>query len=366
MFMNTPNFIFMQLIGNQTEWAKAYALLHIINEGNIYFYKDNFQNEYSFYPVSKLIRNDECGKITYQLTPTEVLVRRGEETQRMPRIKCKNAATEILSTLQETKESDYSVSNCDPILETLHYTWFQSTADDKSDFSVIYFDPEKEIAQRQEITVCIKSKWNILPANRANNLKYDIQNVKFSNPESNRINRIDGAQEVQQRLTEIYRLGGKLKYTTAENKFFLENLCMIDLHFQKLLAEITRLFYTTGLSAIPEIITEIKNTNPYKIKEELIYKNNFYEYKVQQFLYALATGLRSTKRYRGYGHTRTFAIIDTCGEIELLDSTKRTEFDRYLYQNAKLSMGNSKTHKFGFVEKENGQWFIKLNIEIII
>ena len=80
--MNTPNFIFMQLIGNQTEWAKAYALLHIINEGNIYFYKDNFQNEYSFYPVSKLIRNDECGKITYQLTPTEVLVRRGEETQR--------------------------------------------------------------------------------------------------------------------------------------------------------------------------------------------------------------------------------------------------------------------------------------------
>ena len=103
-----------------------------------------------------------------------------------------------------------------------------------------------------------------------------------------------------------------------------------------------------------------------KIKEELIYKNNFYEYKVQQLLYALATGLRSTKRYRGYGHTRTFAIIDTCGEIELLDSTKRTEFDRYLYQNAKLSMGNSKTHKFGFVEKENGQWFIKLNIEIII
>ena len=79
-----------------------------------------------------------------------------------------------------------------------------------------------------------------------------------------------------------------------------------------------------------------------------------------------ATCLRSTKRYRGYGHTRTFAIIDTCGEIELLDSTKRTEFDRYLYQNAKLSMGNSKTHKFGFVEKENGQWFIKLNIEIII
>ena len=256
--MNTPNFIFMQLIGNQTEWAKAYALLHIINEGNIYFYKDNFQNEYSFYPVSKLIRNDECGKITYQLTPTEVLVRRGEETQRMPRIKCKNAATEILSTLQTPKESDYSVSNCDPILETLHYTWFQSTADDKSDFSVIYFDPEKEIAQRQEITVCIKSKWNILPANRANNLKYDIQNVKFSNPESNRINRIDGAQEVQQRLTEIYRLGGKLKYTTTENKFFLENLCMIDLHFPKLLAEITRLFYTTGLSAIPEILTLIK------------------------------------------------------------------------------------------------------------
>ena len=111
----------MQFIGNQTEWAKAYALLRIIGEGDIRFYNDNCENECP-YPVAKLIRNDECGKITYRLTPTDVLIRQGEKTQRMPRIKCKNAATEILSTLQETKENDYSVPSCDPIFKAQQMT----------------------------------------------------------------------------------------------------------------------------------------------------------------------------------------------------------------------------------------------------
>ena len=63
--------------------------------------------------------------------------------------------------------------------------------------------------------------YKLLPANRAANIKYDILNIKFSNPEANKINRIDNWDA---RLYEIKRLGGKLKYTTTENKIFLYNL----------------------------------------------------------------------------------------------------------------------------------------------
>ena len=356
----------MQLFGNQMEWAKAFALLQIIGEGNICIYKDSDEGEMP-YPVTQLIRNDECGTIIYHLGPSNVSIKRGNsETVEIAREECRNAAIEIFSALQTMPSKEFSVPACESILETLYFSDFSSTSTDKSDFSVLYFDPEKEITQRQEITVCQQSEWYILPANRANNLKFDILNVKFSNPESNRINRINGDQEVRQRLTEIYRLGGKLKYTTTENKFFLENLYMIDLHFPKLLAEITRLFYTSGLSAIHEITDEIKKSNPYKIKDELICKNNFYEYKVKQFLYALTTGMRPTKRYRGYGTPRTFAIIGTNGEITILDPAQRVTFDNYLFQNTRLFIGDCQTHKFGFIEKENGQWFIKLNIAMKI
>lgn len=353
----------MQLIGNQTEWAKAYALLQIIGEGNLYFHEENSEEKQA-YPVSTLIRNDECGKITYQLTPENVLVKRGEEIHEFSRRKCTEAASEIYSTLEKTSKKDYPIAACDQIFDQLYYTWFHSSAENKSDFSVIYFDPEKEITQRQEITVRTKTEWSLLPANRATNLKYEIQNVKFANPEANRINRIDGEHEVRKRLIEINRLGGKLKYSIPENKFFWENLCMIDLHFPRLLAEITRLFYTTELFTVQELTEEIKKINPYKIREELIQKNNFYEYKVQQFLYALAIGMRSTKRYYGYGSPLTFAIIGKKGRISLLNPATRPAFDRYLYQNACLNIADCEAHKFGYIEKENGQWLIKLNIEI--
>lgn len=353
----------MQLTGSQIEWAKAYVLLKIISEGYIHFYEENSTEERA-YPVSKLIRNDESGKTIYQLTPENVLVKQREEIREFPRQKCKEAATEIYTTLKTPAEKDYSIATCEQIFDLLNYTWFHSTAENKCDFSVIYFDPEKEIAQRQEIIVHTKSEWALLPANRATNLKYDIQNVKFANPEVNRINRIDGEHEVRRRLIEINRLGGKLKYTIPENKFFLENLCMIDLHFPRLLAELTRLFYTTELFTIQELTEEIKKVNPYKIREDLIQKNNFYEYKVQQFLYALATGMRSTKRYRGYGSSLTFAIIGKKGKISLLNPEMRPTFDGYLYQNAKLKIADCEAHKFGFIEKENGQWLIKLNVEI--
>ncbi|WP_455497639.1 HpaII family restriction endonuclease [Coprobacter sp.] len=353
----------MQLKGNRIEWTKAYALLQIISEGNLHFYRENPTKEH-ICPVSTLIRNDECGKIIYQLTPETVLVKRGEKVHEFPRKKCQEAATEIYATFQIPFQKEYGIAACEQIFDALYYTWFHSSAENKCDFSVIYFDPEKETTQRQDIIIQTKSKWRLLPPNRATNLKYDIQNVKFSNPETNRINKIDGEQEVRKRLIEINRLGGKLKYTTSENKFFLENLCMIDLHFPRLLSEITRLFYTTELSTIQDLTEEIKKVNPYKIKEVLIQKNNFYEYKIQQFLYALATGMKSTKRYRGYGSLLTIAIIDTKGEISLLDPGIRPTFDHYLFQNSRLKIAECETHKFGFIEKENGQWLIKLNVEI--
>ena len=87
------------------------------------------------------------------------------------------------------------------------------------------------------------------------------------------------------------RLGGALKYSDVADKIFRSNLSMIDLHMGRLMAEMTRLMWLDGITKVSELTEEIKKLNPLKIKDELITKHGFYEYKVKELLLALAMGL---------------------------------------------------------------------------
>ena len=74
---------------------------------------------------------------------------------------------------------------------------------------------------------------------------------------------------------------------------------MIDLHFPRMLAEMVRLMHLDGITRISELTERIKEMNPLKIKDELINKHRFYEFKMKQFLLALALGMRPAKIYNG-------------------------------------------------------------------
>lgn len=74
---------------------------------------------------------------------------------------------------------------------------------------------------------------------------------------------------------------------------------MIDLHMGRMLAEMTRLMWLDGITKVSELTEELKKLNPLKIKDELISKHGFYEYKIKELLLALATGMRPAKLYNG-------------------------------------------------------------------
>ena len=74
---------------------------------------------------------------------------------------------------------------------------------------------------------------------------------------------------------------------------------MIDLHFPRILTEMVRTMHLDGITRISELTEIMKQRNPLKIKDELISKHGFYEYKIKQFLIALTLGMRPAKLYKG-------------------------------------------------------------------
>ena len=120
-------------------------------------------------------------------------------------------------------------------------------------------------------------------------MKLEQSGVKFATPTVNKINALPEApNEVAERMLLIERLGGVLKYSDVADRVFRSNLLMIDLHFPRVLTEMVRIMHLDDITRISELTEVIKQMNPLKIKDELVNKHGFYEFKVKQFLMALA------------------------------------------------------------------------------
>lgn len=356
----------MALTGSVHDWTKIYTLLRLLGDGNISFGDSGLQSDLDrTHHLKSLIREDESGRVTYQWTDDCISVQAKDEHTEIKKDECLLAASILLKTIREQSETSavFQVAEISLLLKRLSCTDFSTTATDGSDFSLT------SESTTSNLSIKIKSllaPLYLLPPNRAANFKYDILQVKFSNPETKRINRIEGVDEIRKRLTEIEKLGARLKYTTPENKVFLYNLSMIDLHFPKLMAETTRLFYATSLRPVSDLVEELKRSNPYKIKDELIDSYQFYEYKMKQFLHALACGMRPAKIFRGYGDETPQLWITSHGIPLLYNPAERVLFDNTLFNQVSLSEADCESHKFGFIEKENNQWLFKLNLTLKI
>ena len=176
---------------------------------------------------------------------------------------------------------------------------------------------------------------------------------------------MESPNEVIDRMRMIDRLGGVLKYSDVADKVFRSNLSMIDLHFPRLLAEMVRTMYVEDMTRVSELTERIREINPLKIKEELITKHRFYEYKMKQFLMALALGMRPAKIYNGTDSAvEGMLLADGKGEVICYHRSRYQVFADFLFQNTRFEKGSLDKDKYGFLERENGSYYFKLNAKI--
>ena len=206
----------------------------------------------------------------------------------------------------------------------------------------------------------------LLDGGRAANLKLEQTGIKFATPTVNKINALpESPNEVAERMMMIERLGGVLKYSDVADRVFRSNLLMIDLHFPRVLTEMVRIMHLDGISRVSELTEIIKQMNPLKIKDELINKHRFYEFKMKQFLLALATGMRPAKIYNGTDSAvEGMLLTNGDGGVLCYHKSDRQTFADFLYRNTRFEKGSVDKDKYGFLERENGVYYFKLNVKI--
>ena len=356
----------MAFEATKREWGELYAFFRLLANGYVYAgTSDVKKNEQQCIPIAMVQREEHAGTRQYVIEKNNIHIKGEKIDKLVPREDFETVAELILHAIRNSRQDDVtSPDGVEEFLDEVAIYDLEAKTDDRTDFSVAFYDESAPLTG-----FCVRSRLGmmlpLLDGGRTANFKFEQTGVKFAVPTINKINAEGEEDDVISRMLMIERLGGVLKYNDVADKIFRSNLSMIDLHMGRLLAEMTRLMWLDGITKVSELTEAIKQLNPLKIKDELINKHGFYEYKIKEFLLALATGMRPAKLYNGIESAICgFLFVTGDGEVLCYQRAYRQVFADFLFYNSRLEKGSTEKDKYGYLERENGVYYFKLNLKI--
>ena len=356
----------MAFEATKREWGELYAFFRLLADGCVDGgTPDAARREGHRFPIAMIQREEHDGTRQYIIERDNIRVVSETADKRFPREDFGTVADLILEALRTaTGEEVTSPDGVEEFLDAVAIYDLESQTDDRTDFSVAFYTPDSPLTG-----FCVRSRLGrmlpLLDGGRTANFKFLQGGVKFAVPTVNKINAEGAEGDVTGRMLMIERLGGILKYDDVADKIFRSNLSMIDLHAGRLFGEMARLMWMDGLARVADLTEAIETLNPLKIKDELIRKHGFYRHKVKELLLALALGMRPAKVYNGTGSAIDgFLFVTAAGDVLCYQQAFRQDFADFLFLNSRLEKGSVEKDKYGFLERENGLYYFKLNLKI--
>lgn len=356
----------MAFEATKREWGELYAFFRLLADGNVSAgTPDAKKNEALCWPVAMVQREEHDGTRQYVIESEYIHILGENIDKRVPREDFATVADIVFEAVKQSKEYDVmSPDGVEEFLDEVAIFDLEAKTDDRTDFYVAFYHVNTPL-----VGFCVRSRLSpmfpLLDGGRTANFKFEQTGVKFATPTVNKINAFGEEEDVVGRMLMIERLGGALKFNDAADKVFRSNLGMIDLHFPRVLGEMSRAMHLEGITKVSDLTEYIKQLNPLKIKDELITKHRYYEHKMKEFLLALALGMRPAKLYNGTDSAIAgFLMVDAQGEVLCYQKSERQTFADFLYYNTRLEKGPTAKDKYGYLEKENGVYYFKLNLKI--
>ncbi|HJD74574.1 MAG TPA: HpaII family restriction endonuclease [Bacteroides reticulotermitis] len=358
----------MAFEATKREWCELYTFLRLLAEGKVALGTAQGKKDDVYWPIAMIQREEHDGTRRYYIENESIRIVGETMEQTISREDFGVVAGLILQAVKSSSEND--VSSPDGVEEFLNEAGIydlEAKTEDRTDFSVAFWHSKAPLRG-----FCVRSRLGtmnpLLDGGRAANLKLEQSGAKFATPAVSKINALpESPNEVSERMMLIERLGGVLKYSDVADRVFRCNLSMIDLHFPRMLTEMVRIMHLDGISRISELTEIIKQMNPLKLKDELINKHSFYEFKMKEFLMALALGMRPAKIYTGEDSAvEGLLLVDGSGEVLCYHKSEKKMMEDFLFLNTRLEKGSVDKDKYGFLERENGVYYFKLNAKIAL
>lgn len=355
--------------GNKWEWSEVYALLRFLADGKIYAADSELNKlEDVYLPIIKTIREETKDEIKeYTAVETISIYINGAKVKELPATEFESESVNLLNEInsKDSKGAFLLESTQNFRYKILCYKLF-APAIDKNDIMVKITDADTVYSPTigSLIKFELGSYSTLLNAGKTTNFIYKIvHNYPDLIREANEIYKVSGGKnhtDVRGRINKIIKENGTLEYRNMNNQVFEDNLVLIDSNMDKIIAETLLYFYRDGISNCNEMVEKLEQENP------MNYGNvNAYRYKFKKFLTAVALGMKPATVWDGLDEaTGGYIVVTKEGNVLAYHIYNRNYFEEYLLSNTKYETASTSRHDFGEIYSENGEDFIKLNLQV--
>ena len=352
----------MRITGNKGEWSELYVLIELLHTGRLYAADENAQRlNDTFFPILRILRKkDAPDQIDFVINDDEVDVFvYGEKVSSLSKSHLAHLASLVYRGILSGTNRAFEIHGAQDIMQELRIDKIKAQSTDKADITMQIHDIHTGYEP-----ICgfsIKSELGhpptLLNASGATNFVYEISGI--SDADMKRINAIDSKTKILDRISAINEIGS-LKFKHAQNECFSSNLMLIDSFMEEIIGTMLLDYYQNRANDCKSLIDLVEKKNPLGYP-----RTGFYEYKFKKFLCSVALGMMPSKVWDGqdeaYGG---YVIVKEDGDVLAYHLYNRGAFETYLLNNTRLERASTSRHGFASIYKDNGKYYINLNLQI--
>lgn len=367
---------------NRGEWSEPYVAIRLLGEGRLYLAdEDGNKNENEWMEILDVLRyetNLHLVKYHYDAQETAVTVYLENK------LVIKVLASDFLKYADMLRDeiltkSGRTFSVSEDIMDffekiKIDKNHLKAKSKNKSDIFLNVFDPRASIV-RNEIGFSIKSKFGKDPTlfntAKASAAIYQLEGMTDELMQKvNSLVNAKGDAAVRERC-ELIKKHCKVKFVgfpiaaKAKSVAFAENLEMLNCRLKVVIQRILYNRFFDGFSEkdITKVVERIIEENPCQIN----FPEKKYPYMIKAFLYAAYCGLTASTIWDGTSNVNGgFITVCSNGDVVAQYALESDAFKTYLYNNCYFEdPSTAQEHGYyGFVYKENGEYFFRLNFQI--
>lgn len=358
----------MHIARNMGEWNKIYVLLKLLVEGKFFAGDQNLNKvENLLYNILKINLRGNPMSIEYVLSRESCMVNlvdtnTGETTNTFNSaefVKHTNAMFSVLKEHKESMEGFITIPAIEVFLEKIKCNHLKSPSKTGDDISIVLQDSITRMPH--QLSFSIKSSLGapatLLNADNFTRFRYRLEKP-LPEYEIKRINGLSSERSIHDRFNEI-RKSTEIVFEKVCEQVFHDNLTMIDTRMPELLGQYLIVKYSHEENSLKKLTESISKQNPIEFNSKS--SSPFYEFKLKQFLGALAFGMVPQTPWLGkYNAGRGFLVIKENGDILSYCVNNQDLLEKYLYERTFFEESLSNRHDFGILKSDSKGLYIEL------
>lgn len=355
-----------KLSGNKGEWSEIYVFLRLLEIGKLYAADADLNKmDDIFYKIIHVIRTEGADQLEFQIDRASGVVSVVKEATVLasaPFDEFKQAADHLYDVIVAANASSFPVQETEDFLETINVHTLKAKSTDKSDIKIKIHDIDTGIDSIQGFSIKSRlgSPSTLINAGKTTNFIYEVTGpvTDFVMTEFNTCSKL-----FRDRFAALTRRGCDIAYVGMENDTFEGNMLLIDGDLPKICAHMLKSFFANGIATISKSLDNMVETNP--MRYNLTMGHPFYHYKFKKLLSECALGMLPSKTWDGTADaTGGYIVVREDGEVLCYHLFNYNEFENYLLNNTKFETGSTSRHQFGSIYKDNGKYYLKLNLQV--